>query len=157
MGRDTITGGVVLVASIALYWATFSLEHNPLVPIGPAFYPRIVLAITAAFAAALVAVDVVKHGRSGPAARPRGPAPRYAMVVLLFAIFGAYVLALPLVGFRLATFAFVAVMQAALEPPRTPRRWAIVAAVALAATAGTYYVFDGYLQILLPRGRWTDF
>ena len=48
-------------------------------------------------------------------------------------------------------------MQAALDPPRGMRRWAIVAIVALVATAATYYTFDSYLQVLLPRGRWTDF
>ena len=79
------------------------------------------------------------------------------MVAVMFALFGAYVLALPLAGFRIATFAFVVAMQAALDPPRGMRRWAIVAIVALVATAATYYTFDSYLQVLLPRGRWTDF
>lgn len=157
MGRDAITGLVVLAASLALYGATLGLEQSPLVPIGPAFYPRIVLGITAALAAVLVAVDVLAHRRAGAAPSPPRPKLRYAMVAVMFALFGAYVLALPLAGFRIATFAFVVAMQAALDPPRGMRRWAIVAIVALVATAGTYYTFDSYLQVLLPRGRWTDF
>ena len=159
MGRDAITGLVVLAASLALYGATLGLEQSPLVPIGPAFYPRIVLGITAALAAALVAADVLAHRRAGAGAAPSPPRPklRYAMVAVMFALFGAYVLALPYAGFRVSTFAFVVAMQAALEPPRGVRRWAIVAIVALVATAGTYYTFDSYLQVLLPRGRWTDF
>lgn len=157
MGRDAITGLVVLAASLALYAATLGLERNSLVPISPAFYPRIVLGITAALAAILVVADVMAHRRAGAIAQPPRPHLRYAMVVLIFAIFGAYVLALPYVGFRIATFAFVAATQAALEPPRGTRRWAIVAIVALITTAGTYYTFDAYLDVLLPRGRWTDF
>ncbi|MFZ2648956.1 MAG: tripartite tricarboxylate transporter TctB family protein, partial [Burkholderiaceae bacterium] len=85
------------------------------------------------------------------------PRPRYGRVILMFAVFGAYVLALPHLGFRIATFAFVAGMQLGLEPPRSKRGWARVAIVALIATAGTYYTFDQYLQVLLPRGNWTDF
>jgi len=157
MGRDAITGLVVLAASLALYGATFGLEQSPLVPIGPAFYPRIVLGITAALAAVLVAADVLVRRRAGAAPSPPRPKLRYAMVAAMFALFGAYVLALPYAGFRIATFAFVVAMQAALDPPRGMRPWAIVAIVALVATAGTYYTFDSYLQVLLPRGRWTDF
>ncbi len=157
MGRDAITGLVVLAASLALYGATLGLEKSPLVPIGPAFYPRIVLGITAALAAILVAVDVLARRRAGAAPSPPRPKLRYAMVAVMFALFGAYVLALPYAGFRVSTFAFVVAMQAALDPPRGMRRWAIVAIVALVATAGTYYTFDSYLQVLLPRGRWTDF
>jgi hypothetical protein len=157
MGRDAITGLVVLAASLALYGGTLGLEQSPLVPIGPAFYPRIVLGITAALAAVLVAVDVLAHRRAGAAPSPPRPKLRYAMVAVMFALFGAYVLALPYAGFRVSTFAFVVAMQAALDPPRGMRRWAIVAIVALVATAGTYYTFDSYLQVLLPRGRWTDF
>ena len=158
MGRDGITGLVVLAASLALYGATLGLEQSSLVPIGPAFYPRIVLGITAALAAVLVAADVLeRRRRAGAAPSPPRPKLRYAMVAAMFALFGAYVLALPYAGFRIATFAFVVAMQAALEPPRGMRRWAIVAIVALVATAGTYYTFDSYLQVLLPRGRWTDF
>jgi putative tricarboxylic transport membrane protein len=32
-----------------------------------------------------------------------------------------------------------------------------VAAVALVTTALVYFVFERYLTVLLPRGRWTDF
>ena len=33
----------------------------------------------------------------------------------------------------------------------------IVLAVALVATAATYYAFERYLHVLLPRGLWTGF
>jgi hypothetical protein len=88
MGRDTIAGLVVLVVSLALFGLTFRIQSNPLVPVSPAFYPRLVLGT------------------------PR---------------------------------------------PRTAHGWIVLALVALIATAATYYVFEAYLQVLLPRGRWTDF
>ena len=64
MGRDAITGLAVLAASLALFWGTLGLERHPLVPVGPGFYPRIVLGISAAFALWLVIADVVsRRGR----------------------------------------------------------------------------------------------
>jgi hypothetical protein len=32
-----------------------------------------------------------------------------------------------------------------------------VAAVSIVTTVIVYYVFERYLTVLLPRGRWTDF
>ena len=47
MGRDAITGLVIFVTSLFLYWATLGLKRHPLVPVGPEFYPRLVLGVTA--------------------------------------------------------------------------------------------------------------
>jgi len=160
MGRDAIAGLVMLAGSLALYWATLSIQSNSLVPVSPAFYPRLVLGTTAILAAILVVRDVLAHRAARGAATTPAPVrarPHYGMVVLMFAIFAVYALALPWLGFRIATFAFVAVMQVALEPARDARRWAVVLVVALATTMVTYYTFEEYLQVLLPRGTWTGF
>jgi hypothetical protein len=77
-------------------------------------------------------------------------------VVVTFLVFAAYVFALPWLGYRLSTLLFVGGLQTALERPRG-RRWALVLAVAVATTLATYYVFDLYLSVLLPRGRLTGF
>ncbi len=156
MGRDGWTGLAVLAASLALFWATLGLERHPLVPVGPAFYPRIVLGVAAAFAQGRVIADVVAHRR---APLPAGAAPRanYALVVAACGIFAAYVVALPWLGFRLATLGFLLAMPAALDPPRTGRRWVAVAVVAAVGTALTYFLFERYLHVLLPRGPWTSF
>jgi len=162
MGRDGIAGLVILAGSVAFYWATLSIEANPLVPVSPAFYPRLVLGITAILGAALLASDLLARRAAraksgGVAAAPAGSRPRYGMVALLFAIFIGYVFLLPPFGFRVATFAFVVVMQLALEPPKTPRRWIVVLVVAVVTTFVCYHTFEDYLQVLLPRGRWTGF
>ncbi|HEY3077910.1 MAG TPA: tripartite tricarboxylate transporter TctB family protein, partial [Burkholderiales bacterium] len=92
---------------------------------------------------------------------PKTDTPRpkadYAAVLLQFAVFGAYTAVLPGLGFRIATLTYVAAANALMAPPRSARQWARVAAIALGATAVTYYVFEHYLHVLLPRGRWTDF
>jgi hypothetical protein len=152
MSRDGITGLAVLAASLVLFGLTLELKQNPLVPIGPGFYPRIVLGITAVLAAALVVFDFL-----GKKQARKTESINYALVLAVFAIFGLYVGALPFVGFRLSTFVFVAALQAVLDFPRSKKDWIVVAVTALVTTVVTYAVFEHFLHVLLPRGRWTDF
>ena len=156
VGRDGFAGLVVLAASLVLYWGTLGLERSSMVPVGPAFYPRIVLGVTAALSLILVAVDVLGR-RRGLRPQAAGTTSNYGLVLASFGVFTAYVIALPFFGFRLATFAFLVALQATLESPRGLRRWVSVILVALVSTAVIYYAFDQYLQVLLPRGRWTGF
>ncbi|HEY2967644.1 MAG TPA: tripartite tricarboxylate transporter TctB family protein [Casimicrobiaceae bacterium] len=155
LGRDGIAALVILGASVGLFALTLGLKDNPLVPIGPGFYPRLVLGLTAALALGLFISDVMARRRRHVA--PAIGQPNYRLVVLLFLVFGVYVAALPFLGFRVATFLFVGGAQAALDLPRDRRRWIVVLAVALVTTALTYFVFERYLSVLLPRGRWTGF
>jgi putative tricarboxylic transport membrane protein len=152
LSRDGWGGLAVLAASLFLFALTLDLKDSPLVPIGPGFYPRIVLALTAVLAAALVAFDLLRKQR--PAAAEQA---NYGAVVLHFAVFGLYVLALPELGFRVATVVYIAAANALLEWPKTAKGWARVAAVAFIAMAVVYLVFEHYLTVLLPRGRWTGF
>jgi len=154
LGGDGWTGLVVVAASLALFWRTLGLETNPLVPIGPAFYPRIVLGITAVFGIWLVASDLLARRGRAPegGARPRV---NYVLVALAFGVFGLYVAVLPLVGFRIATFLFVSGFNLLLAPPQAAKHWARAAAVGVVTSLAVYYVFEHYLSVLLPRGSWT--
>jgi hypothetical protein len=120
------------------------------VPIGPAFYPRILLVITALLGAALLASDLATRRR------PARPPAQYRLVVMTFAVFPAYVALREPLGWRVATFLFVGALQAVLDPPQG-RRWALLLVVAVATSLVTYWVFEGYLSVLLPRGRLTGF
>jgi putative tricarboxylic transport membrane protein len=153
LSRDGWGGLAALAASLFLYALTLGLKDNPLVPIGPGYYPRIVLAITAVLALAVVVADLW--------AKKAAPPPReklnYAMVAAMFAVFGLYCGALPFLGFRIATFIYLAVTNAMLDYPKGAKGWLRVLAVALITTVVVYFAFERYLSVLLPRGRWTDF
>jgi putative tricarboxylic transport membrane protein len=157
IGRDGIAGLILLAISLVLLVKSFQLPSLPIVPVGPGFYPAIVLSFMAAASALLVLQDLLK--RRVPAAAEAGEAPRrnYRLVVIAFAIVGGYVALLPLVGFRVATVLFVGALQAALGRPRTVRQWMVLAAIALGTAAVSYFVFERYLLVLLPRGAWTGF
>lgn len=142
----------MLATSLVLFALTLDLKASALVPVGPGFYPRIILGISALLAAVLIVQDL--RGRDRPKPLPRA---NYTLVSVVFAIFGVYVVALPLFGYRIATLVFCAALQATLEPPAKARGWVMVALTALATMLVTYELFESYLQVLLPRGRWTDF
>jgi putative tricarboxylic transport membrane protein len=152
LSRDGWGGLAVLAASLFLFALTLGLKDNPLVPIGPGFYPRIVLGISAVFALALVISDLLQKPRER-----KKESLNYFLVVQMFAVFGLYCGALPYLGFRIATLLYLAASNAILEPPRGVKGWARVAAVAIITTVIVYYAFERYLTVLLPRGRWTDF
>jgi putative tricarboxylic transport membrane protein len=157
IGRDGVAGLILLAVSLVLLVQSFHLPSLPIVPVGPGFYPSIVLFFMAAASALLVLQDLMKH--RAPAAANVYDAPRrnYRLVAFAFAIVGAYVVLLPLLGFRAATVLFVGALQAALDRPRTPGQWTVLAAVAVGAAAASYFVFERYLLVLLPRGAWTGF
>ena len=157
MARDGYAALVIFTGSVFLYWATLGLQQHPLAPVSPGFYPRIVLGATAGLSALLAVQDVVNRRRRRVSEATPEPKADYGRVLRAFAVFGAYVLVLPYLGFRIATCAFLVAMQVTLEWPRDSRRWIIVSAVALVATASTYAVFELNLKVLLPRGRWTSF
>ncbi|MGH8709355.1 MAG: tripartite tricarboxylate transporter TctB family protein [Burkholderiales bacterium] len=153
LSRDGWGGLAVLAASLFLFALTLGLKPSALVPIGPGFYPRIVLGITAVLGAALLAFDLRrKHRAAEQAARIN-----YLLVALTFGAFAVYVILLPLLGFRVATFLFVLGSTFLLEPPRRAGLWARGVALAALTTIATYYVFEQYLAVLLPRGTWTGF
>jgi hypothetical protein len=160
MTRDGIAGLICLALAIGMLVLTRGLPQSLLVPIGPDFYPRIVLIIMAVLSAMLIASDLWRQRlQAAPATAGAATAPEkrnYRLVAITFAVFAGYVVLLPLVGYRLATFIFMAALQTVFETPRSARRWIMVLVSALATTAVTYVVFEHYLSVLLPRGRWTD-
>lgn len=157
IGRDGIAGLILLAISLVLLVKSFQLPSIPIVPVGPGFYPAIVLSFMAAASALLVVQDIMKHRATTPAGAGDAPPRRYRLVVIAFAIVGGYVVLLPLAGFRVATVLFVAALQAALGGPRTAREWAVLATIAVGTTVSTYVIFERYLLVLLPRGAWTGF
>ena len=159
MTRDGIAGLICLALSIVMLVLTRGLPQSSFVPVGPDFYPRIVLVIMAVLSVMLIASDLwrqqSKIAAATVGAEPAAQKRNYRLVGMTFAVFAGYVVLLPLVGYRLATFLFMLALQAVIDPPRGVRRWVVVMVSALASSAVTYIVFDHYLSVLLPRGHWT--
>ncbi len=156
--QNGFAGLICLALSLGMLVLTRGLPQSSFVPVGPDFYPRIVLVIMAVLSALLVAADFwpLRPGEAAPAAEaPVAEKRNYRLVGVTYAVFTGYVILLPLVGYRVATFVFVAALQAVFESPRGVRRWALVLVSALISSLVTYIVFNDYLSVLLPRGHWT--
>ena len=158
MSRDGIAGLAVLAASLVLFALTLDLKDSPMVPVGPGFYPRIVLGLTAALSFGLIIADLLAHRRAPLSEVSRKKEKfNYLLVAISFGVFALYAAALPWLGFRIATFLFVGGANALLDPPRGARGWVRALVLALVTSLVTWLVFERWLSVLLPRGRWTDF
>lgn len=157
LGRDGIAGLVGLAVSLTLLPHALGLPKLPIVPVGPGFYPTIVLAFLGLTSGALLIQDLLAQRRASAVdVQTAETLPRaYVLVATAFLIIGGYIALLPMLGFRLATALFVAIFQFAIEQPKTSRQWAVLALIAVATTVVTYLVFERYLLVLLPRGAWT--
>jgi len=155
--RDSISGLICLVISLAMLFMTLALPPASMVPIGPAFYPRIVLVLTALLSLILIVIDLraARAGVTAPPAAQSGSAPNYRLVLMTFVLFGLYIAFLPKLGFRISTFLFVFALQLALDWPINVKRWLVVLLVAIATSAICHFVFEDYLLVLLPRGTWS--
>ncbi len=140
LGRDGIAGLIGLALSLALLPYAFGLPQLPIVPIGPGFYPKLVLTFMAATCALLVLQDMIAQRRAAAAPpEPAAPAPTraYGLVAAAFIAVAAYIGLLPLLGFRIATVLFVAAFQLLLDRPTTLRQWLVLLAVAVGTSALT--------------------
>lgn len=162
LSRDGIAGLIGLAISVGLLPAAMQLPKLPIVPVGPGFYATIVLVFLAAMSALLVVQDLAarraeQQGASETAARETSAPPSYGLVLAAFVIVGGYVALLPYLGFRLSTLLFVALFQGVLDRPRNLRQGLLLAVIAIGTALVTHMLFEQYLSVLLPRGRWTDF
>ncbi len=150
MRRDAVVGGLLALLSLFLLLETREIPHPPLIPISPAFYPRVILSVFLLLSLLLVISGVRAHRRVGQWDWRTWFA-RYRLILGSFLLFGLYTLVLSFLGYLLSTLLFVTVMQWLLGR-RGLRRLPGVLAVAVGASVGTYVVFQLYLHVLLPRG-----
>ncbi len=152
MGRDAGIGLGLLGFSGFLYWQAGHVPTPPFVPIGPAFYPRVILILLAVLAVWLVAEDILRSRVSSRVAKkPADTRPDYRRVVLAFFVFLGYVVALGLLGYLTATFLFVLGLSWSIGP-RNIREIPKLIALAVGTALVTFLVFEKYLYVFLPRG-----
>jgi len=152
MRRDAGIGIGLLAFCGILYWQAGLVSTPPFVPIGPAFYPRVILVLLAGLALWLIAEDLLRRRvPARKAAKPAGPAPNYPKVLLGFIVFLGYVAGLSLIGYPAATFLFVLGLSWSIGP-RNVREIPKLAAIAAVTTLATYLIFEKYLYVFLPRG-----
>jgi len=155
VGRDGVIGLILTALSLGLLVPSFSLPQLPLTPVGPGFYPRIVLSLLAFAGVVLFVQNVLANRAQATAAGSMLADAAFWRVPLLFGIVAAYVFLLPILGYRLATILFVLALMPAIEWPTSVRAWATVILISIATSLVSHLVFERYLLVLLPRGSLT--
>jgi hypothetical protein len=154
MGRDGWIALGLLAFSGWLYSNLGMIPANPLVPIGPAFYPRLLLLLLIILSLGLVLQSVLAYKRAPQEEfAPRHWLKQYQPTFLSFFVFALYVLLLPKLGFLISTALFVATLQWLLGP-RLWRRLPGSALLGVGTSLLAYAVFELYLRVLLPSGSW---
>jgi putative tricarboxylic transport membrane protein len=152
MRRDPAIGIGLLVFCGVLYWQAGLVPVPPFIPIGPSFYPRVMLIFLAGLAVWLIAEALFKKRAPAPASKkPAGPAPNYRRVLWGFLLFLGYVVCLDLIGFVTSTFLFILGLSWAIGP-RNVREIPKLVAVAAGTVLVCYLLFEKYLYVFLPRG-----
>jgi putative tricarboxylic transport membrane protein len=155
MGRDGWIGVGLLAFAGLLYSNLGKIPANPLVPIGPSFYPRFLLLLIVLLSLTLVIRDILARRKEQHKEKIEGEdwLKKYKPTLLTFAVFGFYVLLLPKLGYLISTILFVTSLQWLLGRPLLRRAPGSVL-VGVGTAAVTYLVFEKYLHVLLPRGTW---
>jgi len=141
-GQDRLVGLIVLLVAGFLFVETFNFKTVDWDPLGLPFWPRVLLALLAVLGIYLVIRGSLDQG-------PFQPLEWRAFVVLGGAL--AYVLAIDVVGYLIATPLYLILFHLALDG--FSRRHLIEAViVALIATGLIWYVFQDMLFVQFPEG-----
>ena len=133
-----------MLLAVVSAWETRRLPlgtlHNP----GPGYMPLLLALILGA-----LGLLVALRGGSAPSlAALRWPEARHASAILVGCAFTAF--ALERLGYRLAVIVLLAFLLGVMERKRP----AVVVAVALGLSLGSFFLFSNLLKVPLPRGPW---
>lgn len=147
---ELIMGGVWLLFSAAMLISTFGYRDvGSLAAIGPAYWPRILLAGMIVLSAVLIvrAVRGIKTARGADSAEQERAHPHlfWSTIGLTF----LYILALPYLGFPLTTVVYLLVMLRSVGVRGTFR----LPALALGLSLMLIFIFANFMSVPLPRGE----
>jgi hypothetical protein len=150
---QTISYGIIAALALFLFFRAGSLPTSRWEPMSAGAFPRIIFLSIFILCLLAIAVDLFKQGwpklsLSHAMHRLR----RLKLVLLNLALFIAYVVVMPWLGYIVSTFTYLLLAQATMIPKRLIHM-IVAVAVALTFSAGPYYLFADVFNIYLPRAR----
>lgn len=144
----------LLAVSVGLFFEALAIPTSRFEVLGAGAFPMLVHALLSLLLIGSIAGSVRKL-----------PADAYArfvtdalvwartrrLVLVLFACLAAYVLTMPVVGYPVATFLFLILLQITLAP-KTRRAFAIALVLSLIFSFGLNWLFAEVFNVFLPRG-----
>jgi len=145
---------LILLASAGLFVAATKIPTSRFERLGPGAFPEIVFGgiVLVALIATVDALRKIPRGAYGrfTAQTAAWVRKRYLVFITLGAM-TAYLLAIPIAGFPIASLIFLFTLQVILMP-RRPRSIAIAAVVAVVFSFGLNWLFAEVFTVFLPRG-----
>jgi len=141
---DAVIGLGLLVFAALYFQQSFAINRGFASDLlGPTFFPRLLAAVLALLALALVARAAGNRSERAPL-----PPARVGVFLGVVILTAAYALLLPWAGFLLATPVLVGVVIALMGL----REWRPLLGTAIGVTVVLYLVFARFLHVLLPPG-----
>jgi hypothetical protein len=158
VNRDTVVAILLLVGCGVLLNASFDIREPDYGQLSPAAWPRTIVGVLALLSL-IYLVQSIRRGVPEEPVEPTEKTPRglsewiahWRNVFWVFALFLAYLLALPWLGMLVGGTVFVFVLLNALGG-WSPDRLALHAVIAVVSIGGMWSMFTFGLGVLLPRG-----
>lgn len=145
---------VLLVTSGGLFWEATAIPTSRFEVLGAGAFPMLVYGCLILLLASAITSSV-----------RRIPASAYAqfaedfqvwlkarrLVFVLFVCLGLYLAVMPIIGYSIATFVFLAVLQFWFAP-KTKSAAVTVLVLAIVFSVGLNWLFDEVFNVFLPRG-----
>ena len=144
MTIDRISGGFLLLVGLFVIWERRVLPLGTQSHPGPGYFP-LVLAVLLVILGGLLLLQ----GGRGPAFRTlKWGEGRHAAAILGCSFFATF--AMELIGYRITMILILAFLFGGVERLKTWQVFSLTLAMAL----GSFWVFDTFLKVPLPRGNW---
>ncbi|WP_417722015.1 tripartite tricarboxylate transporter TctB family protein [Salipiger sp.] len=147
--RDLIAGAVLLALAIGTFGVSIGITSKMKMGVDSGYFPERAAVLLGALAIILLVRTVLR--RRSDAAEDVEESGDTLNVLVVFASFIVYAVALPLAGFILATLVFFVVLLALLAPA-DGRNWLAFAAVSAVMTLAIHTAFTRGFGVVLPSG-----
>ncbi len=148
---DLLVGVLMLLFAGLLFVFSFHFTGQAIMEqsrdVGPVFLPRLLL-IALGLQAIYLVLDSARRLAAAGRRQPPSASLWQARPWLVFAAFALYVWLATILGYLLATLAFMLLSFNLLGA----RRWWQLILLPPALTFGIYYLFSGLLEVWLPKG-----
>jgi hypothetical protein len=145
----------ILAVSVGLFLEARTIPTSRFEVLGAGAFPMLVhgvliLLLVSAIVGSVRTIPTGAYGRFAAQASEWAKARR--LVFVLFGCLAAYLFAMPVIGYPIATFAFLVVFQIILAP-KTRKAFGIALVLALIFSFGLNWLFAEVFNVFLPRGR----
>jgi putative tricarboxylic transport membrane protein len=150
---DKVSSLVWLVGSIAIILGSLAYSFGSWSHPGPAFLSLLCGIIMAALSL-IIFVQAIMKDKGEAKEKEAGSffTARWSKLVAALIILFAYALLLETFGFLMMTFVFMLFTLKVVEPTK----WRTAVIVSVLATAVSYFLFESWLKVPMPRGFWPD-